>query len=143
MATVALSFSALPAHVRTARLVAASVARRSGLDTDLLDEVRLAVAEACSRAVDLHQRHAPDAPVKVEISDDRARFTITVTDAGPPDAAAAGTDVLQRAEEYAAGDPEDDPLPAGFGLAVIAGLVDSVDVTPAETGTSVRMSWPL
>ena len=51
MPTVELRFSALPAHVRTARLVAATVARRSGVDEDLLDEVRLAVGEACSRAV--------------------------------------------------------------------------------------------
>ena len=32
MAKVELSFTALPAHVRTARLVAAAVARRSGVD---------------------------------------------------------------------------------------------------------------
>ena len=40
-----------PAHVRTARLVAVAVARRAGVDEDVLDEVRLAVGEACSRAV--------------------------------------------------------------------------------------------
>ena len=51
MATVELRFSALPAHVRTARLVAAAVARRAGVDEAVLDEVRLAVGEACSRAV--------------------------------------------------------------------------------------------
>ena len=39
MATVELRFSALPAHVRTARLVAAAVARRSGVDESVLDEV--------------------------------------------------------------------------------------------------------
>ena len=45
MATVELRFSALPAHVRTARLVAAAVARRSGVDEAVLDEVRLAVGD--------------------------------------------------------------------------------------------------
>ena len=54
MATVELRFSALPEHVRTARLVAAAVARRAGVDEAVLDEVRLAVGEACSRAVGLH-----------------------------------------------------------------------------------------
>src|SRR2546422_373473 len=51
MATVELRFSALPEHVRTARLVAAAVARRAGVDEAVLDEVRLAVGEACTRAV--------------------------------------------------------------------------------------------
>ena len=39
------------AHVRTARLIAAAMARRSGVGEDVLDEVRLAVGEACARAV--------------------------------------------------------------------------------------------
>ena len=57
MATVEVTFTPLPAHVRTARLVATAVARRSGVDEALLDEVRLAVGEACSRAVEAHRRH--------------------------------------------------------------------------------------
>ena len=39
MATVQVEFTPLPAHVRTARLVATAVARRSGVDEALLDEV--------------------------------------------------------------------------------------------------------
>ena len=65
MATVEMSFTPLPAHVRTARLVATAVARRSGVDESLLDEVRLAVGEACSRAVEAHQEHCPAEPVRV------------------------------------------------------------------------------
>ena len=55
MATVEMTFTPLPVHVRTARLVATAVARRSGVGEALLDEVRLAVGEACSRAVEAHQ----------------------------------------------------------------------------------------
>ena len=58
MAHVELTLPALPAHVRTARLVGVAAARR-GLDDGLVDEVRLAVGEACSRAVGLHAKHAP------------------------------------------------------------------------------------
>ena len=60
MATVEVTFTPLPVHVRTARLVATAVARRSGVAESLLDEVRLAVGEACSRAVEAHLRHCPD-----------------------------------------------------------------------------------
>src|ERR671920_74126 len=86
MATVELRFSALPEHVRTARLVAAAVARRSGVDEAMLDEVRLAVGEACSRAVELHRVHCPDELVSVSLTDDGKAFRVAVVDLAPADA---------------------------------------------------------
>ena len=83
MATVELSFTPLPAHVRTARLVATAVARRSGVEESLLDEVRLAVGEACSRAVEAHRLHCPAEPVRIQLSDRDGRFEVVVTDAVP------------------------------------------------------------
>src|ERR1700722_20700733 len=80
MATVELSFTPLPAHVRTARLVAAAVARRSGVDESLLDEVRLAVGEACSRAVEEHRLHCPTEPVRLALTQEAGRFEVEVTD---------------------------------------------------------------
>ena len=80
MATVELSFTPLPAHVRTARLVAAAVARRSGVDESLLDEVRLAVGEACSRAVEEHRLHCPTEPVRLALTEEAGRFEVEVTD---------------------------------------------------------------
>lgn len=80
MAIVQLTISALPAHVRTARLMATAVARRAGIAESALDEVRLAVGEACSRAVEAHRVHCPDQPILIELIDstgpaapDRAR----------------------------------------------------------------------
>jgi serine/threonine-protein kinase RsbW len=83
MATVEVSFTPLPAHVRTARLVATAVARRSGVDESLLDEVRIAVGEACSRAVEAHRRHCPAEPVRIEMTDQDQRFVVTVSDHAP------------------------------------------------------------
>jgi Histidine kinase-like ATPase domain len=83
MSTVELRFSALPSHVRTARLVAAAVARRAGVDESVLDEVRLAVGEACSRAVGLHRRIRPDEPVTVTLVLQAGRFSIEVADRVP------------------------------------------------------------
>ena len=84
MPTVEVSFTALPAHVRTARLVATAVARRSGVDEALLDEVRLAVGEACSRAVEAHRQHCPAEPVRIALTDLAGRFEVEVTDTGRP-----------------------------------------------------------
>src|SRR3984885_2329630 len=86
MATVEVTFPPLPAHVRTARLVATAVARRSGIDESLLDEVRLAVGEACSRAVEAHRKYCPGQPIRVVLCDDGERFEVVVTDAAPADA---------------------------------------------------------
>src|ERR1700761_4383690 len=83
MANVEVTFTPLPVHVRTARLVATAGARRSGVAESLLDEVRLALGEACSRAVEAHQRHCPGQPIRVALTDDGEQFEVVVTDAVP------------------------------------------------------------
>ena len=150
MATVEMTFTPLPVHVRTARLVATAVARRSGVGEALLDEVRLAVGEACSRAVEAHQAQCPEEPVRVELTGANGRFEVVVTDA-----AAAGQDdgtgpSGQPAGWPAPGDVEANgtsPLdrsgpPQGLGLAVIAGLADDVQFARTPAGLSIKMSWP-
>ena len=135
MATVELRFSALPEHVRTARLVAAAVARRAGVDEAVLDEVRLAVGEACTRAVGLHQSNGISAPVQVKLIEEEKQFSIEVGDEAPrsvPGGTASG----------ASGDPDMDAEEDEMGLAVISGLVDDVEVTSGEHGGLIKMSWP-
>lgn len=145
MAKVELSFTALPAHVRTARLVAAAVARRSGVDEAVLDEVRLAVGEACSRAVHLHLRHCPDRPVTVTLVDDPDTFRVVVADEAPGDDGQDDAEMQQLAESADLDlDLDNDAVPPGVGLAVISGLVDDVSVEQAAgQGAVVRMSWPV
>ncbi len=114
MATVEVTFTPLPAHVRTARLVATAVARRSGVPESLLDEVRLAVGEC------------PSQPVRIALTGQDGRFEIEVVNAGA-----------------APGSAENKLVPAGFSLAVIAGLADDVQISETPAGTSVKMSWPV
>jgi serine/threonine-protein kinase RsbW len=145
MATVEVTFTPLPAHVRTARLVATAVARRSGVDESLLDEVRLAVGEACSRAVEAHQKHCPGQPIRVALTDDGERFEVVVTDAVPADVALAPVGGNSTASAAEAGGPAHDgvilQLPAEVGLAVISGLADDFHISPDGDGTRVAMSW--
>ena len=157
MATVEVTFTPLPVHVRTARLVATAVARRSGVAESLLDEVRLAVGEACSRAVEAHQRRCPAEPVRVSLTDDGEQFQVVVTDAvhGPEHDLPAGVSLPAGTEADGGGDGAalglDFAVPAGasvplrlpedVGLAVIAGLADDVRIAPVGQGTSVTMIW--
>ena len=135
MATVEVTFTALPAHVRTARLVATAVARRSGVAESLMDEVRLAVGEACSRAVETHAERCPDRPVRVALSSQAGRFQIEVINAGGP---ASGPGAASGGA--ATGSADVTVMPPGFSLALIAGLADDVEVTQTEAGTCVKMS---
>jgi anti-sigma regulatory factor (Ser/Thr protein kinase) len=140
MATVEVSFTPLPAHVRTARLVATAVARRSGVDEALLDEVRLAVGEACSRAVEAHRLHCPAEPVRIALTDSAGRFEVEVTDTGGAGGDRGDTaDGLTAAVAEPGGSPR---LEHGLGLAMIAGLADDVQISESPGGVSIRMSWP-
>ncbi|MCD2466059.1 MULTISPECIES: ATP-binding protein [unclassified Streptomyces] len=145
MATVELRFSAQPEHVRTARLVAAAVARRAGVDEAVLDEVRLAVGEACSRAVGLHRSNDVTTPIRVVLTEEEKTFSIEVGDEVPGAGVAAadavgvpGAREAAPAEEFDDADGEDE-----MGLAVIRGLVDDVEVSAGEDGGTIRMSWPV
>jgi serine/threonine-protein kinase RsbW len=142
MATVELSFTALPAHVRTARLVATAVARRSGVDESLLDEVRLAVGEACSRAVEGHQLYCPAEPVRLALTDLAGRFEVEVTDNCAPGELWPAS---HAPSDAAAGNLAVDTnggLPAALGIAVIESLADDVQISETAAGTIIRMSWP-
>src|SRR5215831_16968472 len=118
MSTVHLSFSPDPAYVRTIRLVASAVARRAGVADELLDEVRLAIGEACTRAVAMHRRHGLTDLIDVAMSDG-GRFVVRVTDRGPADLALAdpgettGAIIAQVGAESGRGPMDDDIVTAG------------------------------
>lgn len=120
MGDVELSFPPTPGQVRTARLVAVAMARRAGLDDVRLDEVRLAVGEACARAVNRCLAGAVTAPVLLQVAD------------GEPGLVA---EVIDQAKV----DGSDDPVM----LALLSGLADSVEVLegPAGPAGRVRLEW--
>jgi len=144
MSTIEVRFSPLPAHVRTARLVALSVARRARVDEEQLDEVRLAVSETCSRAVRVHVSRGSDQPVTMRLSDDLDRFSIEVINVGTlADDPTAAMDLVEASSRaLAEGALDSDAMPAGFGLAVVSGLVEDLFVTSDGGMTTVRMTWP-
>lgn len=153
--TVSLAFSPAPTHVRTARLVGVAVARRAGVAEGLLDGIRLAISEACKRAVTLHRSNGLPDLVEVLIMD-VDRFTVRVIDRAP--STSLVTPVLPDPSDFladtdsdlsAAGDDGDsfaeEAMATHMGLAIISGLVEDlvVSVLPGGGGTEVRMSWPL
>ncbi|WP_432484401.1 ATP-binding protein [Kineococcus esterisolvens] len=129
MPTVDLRFTPLPEHVRTARLVAVSVARRAGFGEEQLDEIRIAIGEACARAVSATEAAAGRAGlVDMRLSDDEDRLDVTVLQCGQdgsplPEAVVTAT--------------EQDPL----SLALMTGAAGAS--APATAPGGVRLTWVL
>lgn len=128
MATVRLEFSPEPAHVRTVRLVGVAVARRAGVADDQLDEVRLAIGEACARAVARHQRLGIRDAVQVAFSDGD-RYLVKVTDLAPEPEQLDG----------------EEQLTVDVSVTLLQGLVKDLQMMPLSSGsgTEVRMGWPV
>ncbi len=120
---VRLRFRASASHVRTARLVAVTVARRAGFDEDRVEGVRQAVGEACAMTV---RQLGPLVDVTLTLDDHpdpvtRARLVVrvqpTTVETGSSDAA------------------------ADLGLAVLAGLTDEYAFEHDEQGAALRLTW--
>ena len=119
MSGVELRFPPTPGHVRTARLVAATVARRAGLDEVRLEDLRLAVGEACARAVR-----------RCETTGHSGAVVLLVEDAGP--------DLVVEVADEAPSGENDDPVV----LALLRGLADHLEVVAGDrAGGRIRLSW--
>jgi anti-sigma regulatory factor (Ser/Thr protein kinase) len=113
-----------PALVRTVRLVAAAVARRTSQDEEFVEEVRLAVGEACALLVG--QDSAVEGPVEVRMRlEDRLRVSV----------AAYGA--------IAAQDPPTSDIDGVEPWALLRGLIDDFTIVQDDDGTVLSMSWPL
>ena len=124
--TVELVIPCRPEFVGVARLAILGVASRMRFSYDEVEDVRLAVGEACTISVEWAERNGrTDSTITLrsEISDDK--LTIDILDR-------AGS---RGAVESADPEREDENL----GALLITLLVDEITVEPQDTGTRVRM----
>jgi anti-sigma regulatory factor (Ser/Thr protein kinase) len=126
-----------PMLVPTARMFAATVARQLGAPEDSVLDLKIAVSEACTNAVQAHQTRGVEAPVRLRVEEDDNVLVYEVEDAGegidvipeePPE-------VFKRAAE-STGDQQ------GMGLALIRALFPEAEFTPHGPGTMVRFRLP-
>ncbi|HET7691172.1 MAG TPA: ATP-binding protein [Nocardioidaceae bacterium] len=122
-AGISIAIARDPSLVRTVRLVAAAVARRASPSEDLVEEVRLAVGEACAVMVSGLSgvvTEAPDDKVKLQM-DIGERLYVSLSCASDG-AVSYSTDAI-------------DPW------ALLRGLTDDLVVTNRDGQTAVAMSW--
>jgi anti-sigma regulatory factor (Ser/Thr protein kinase) len=138
VARASLDISPRPELVRIARMMSVSLARRGGLPDPLLDEVRLAVGEAVSRAVLINAGREGTVPVRLTFLEDDRGYEVGVHDAGDAQSVpAAPQDLPDLSPDEAL-----HSLPAGLDLALIAGMADELEVEADPAGgTVVRLRW--
>ena len=130
--TVELIIPCRPEFVGIARLAVLGIASRMPFAYDEVEDVRLAVGEACTHAVE----RAGDLAASIHITSviDPSALTITVTDD-----VAAGAYTGPRSEEAqlleeAGVDQE------GLGALLMEILVDDVKIETGASGTTVRLT---
>jgi len=129
LAEVALEIPSRPEYVGVARLAILGVASRMRFSYDEVEDIRLAVGEACTRSIDALGKAGEDQKVRLRCLIDSNRLTIEVRNpvARP----------LPRPDLPA--DPASLPGDGELGGVLIRILMDEVDTEEAEGTQVLRM----
>jgi serine/threonine-protein kinase RsbW len=131
---IELEIPARPEYVALARLVVSSLASsRRDLEDDRIDDLKVAVSEACTNAIEAHGMADTDDSVSIRLTEDVDRLEILIEDRGP------GFDPQTLPEHPPVTDPERLNFERGLGIPLIRTLVDEVEFASTGQGTSVRM----
>jgi serine/threonine-protein kinase RsbW len=136
VAVVALEIPARPAYLSLVRLIvdAAVGSLAPGLGGARLDDLKLAVTEACSNAIEAHQSAWADAPIVVRCELDDRHVTVEVADRG------GGFDPGEVSTLPAATDPMRLRYESGLGIPLMRTLTDETIFVPGSDGTTVRLT---
>lgn len=136
MTVVELAIPARWAYLSLVRLVvdAAVGALAPGLGSARLDDLKLAVTEACSNAIEAHESTWSGEPIVIrcELHDDKV--TVDVADRG------GGFDPSRLSALPAATDPGRLDHESGLGIPLMRTLADRLTFVPAQNGTTVRLT---
>ena len=132
---VELQIPARAEFVALVRLVVSSLASaRRVLADDRIDDLKLAVSEACTNAIEAHGAAALDDRIVVRCQESDDRLEVSVEDRGE------GFDPKSLPEHPPVTDPQRLNFERGLGIPLIRTLVDEVEFEPSDAGTSVRLT---
>src|SRR3954451_19808149 len=130
-----LEIPARPEFVALVRLVVSSVAStRRVLAEERIDDVKLAVSEACTNAIEAHGIVQTDAHVVVRLIEGDDRLEVLIDDRG------SGFDPAALPDHPPVTDPERLNFERGLGIPLIRTLVDEVDFASSNSGTAVKLT---
>lgn len=70
------------AYVGVARLALAALARKAGFDEEAIDDLRIAVSEACTNAVLANEQAGTDLPIAIAWREEDERVIVEIHDRG-------------------------------------------------------------
>ena len=117
-----LEVPARSVYVGVVRMALGSVARQSGLDEEKVEDLRMAVSEACANLVLAGEEEGPAGTIKLAWFDEGDRFVVEIS--------AAAT---APAPDPAGSPSEEDRL--GMSVALLRSLVDEYAVEPKADGS--------
>lgn len=127
----------VPAKTEYIALVRVVLAAAAAIDPDSrddrVDDLRIAVSEAVTNAVESHKAAGTDSHIEVRCLTDGHQVEVTVRDRGPgfdPDAVESAPD---------AEDPRRLLFENGLGIPLMRKLVDRTDIQSSDDGTLVRL----
>ena len=124
---VVLEIPSRSPYVGVVRLAVSALARTSGFTEEQVEDLKIAVSEACANAVIVNEEAGTDDSVSVSYSDDGGRVVIEVGDRGQaehatPDDAADSLGISSRLV---------------MSMALVESLVDECEFSPREGGGTV------
>ncbi len=124
--SIKMELSAKPEYVSIIRLTVSGLANKIGFYIDDIEDIKVAVSEACTNAI----KHSQDNKVSVEFTEIENGLEIEVKDNGK------GYDINSIAKPNLS-----EPKESGLGLFIIEALMDKVEVNTNENqGTIIKMT---
>ena len=131
---IELEIPARAEFVALARLVVSALASAdSSLADERIDDLKLAVSEACTNAIEAHDAAGSRERVLVRCRTGDGGLEVYVEDRGH------GFDPSQLPDHPPVTDPDRLKFERGLGIPLIRALVDEVEFSPTGEGTSVRL----
>jgi anti-sigma regulatory factor (Ser/Thr protein kinase) len=119
---IRLTLPARPENVAMVRHVITALAESLAMPTNVVEDIRLAVTEACTNVV-RHAYRGGDGPLEVKVEPTADRLSVVVSDRG------VGIK------------PNPDGGGPGLGLPLIASLADSLQIEHSDGGSRLRMTF--
>jgi serine/threonine-protein kinase RsbW len=126
MATVELEIPPRSVYVGVVRLAMASLARAAGFDEASVDDLKIAVSEACATSVLALEEIGSDEGISITFTEAAGRLELEVADRGP------GPPEQQSLEDSQGFDTR-----SAMSMALLGSIVDECTITAREGGGSV------
>ena len=131
---VELEIPARPEFVALARLVVSAMASTDAdLSDDQVDDLKIAVSEACTNAIEAHDAVATHERVLLRCWSDDRGLQVSIEDRGP------GFDPSTLPDHPPPTDPDRLKFERGLGIPLIRALVDELEISSSAAGTEVRL----